>query len=146
MRLVIDTNVLLSALISSASPSAQILALWRSRKFELLTSAEQIEEIARVTRYPRIRARLAPALAGRLVNLLRDVAIVVEKLPEVDRFPDPDDNYLLALAEAGQADFLVTGDNPLLALKRHKSTRIVTPAALLHQMMERSKIVGSANR
>ena len=146
MRLVIDTNVLLSTLISSASPSAQILALWRSRKFELLTSAEQIEEIARVTRYPRIRARLAPALAGRLVNRLRDVAIVVEKLPKVDRSPDPDDNYLLALAEAGQADFLVTGDNPLLALKRHKSTRIVTPAALLHQMMERSKIVGSANR
>ena len=146
MRLVIDTNVLLSTLISSASPSAQILALWRSRKFELLTSAEQIEEIARVTRYPRIRARLAPALAGRLVNRLRDVAIVVEKLPKVDRSPDPDDNYLLALAEAGQAHFLVTGDKPLLALERHKSTRIVTPAALLHQMMERSKIVGSANR
>ena len=131
MRLVIDTNVLLSALISSASPSAQILALWRTRKFEVLTSAEQIDEIARVTRYPRIRARLTPPLAGRLVNGLRDVAILVEKLPKLDRSLDPDDNYLLALAEAGQAHFLVTGDKPLLALKRHKSTRIVTPAALL---------------
>jgi len=131
VRLVIDTNVLLSALMSAASPSAQLLALWRSRRFDLLTSAEQIEEIGRVTRYLKIRARISPALAGRMVNRLRDVALMVEKLPKVDRSPDPDDNYLLALAQAGNAQYLVTGDKPLLALKRHKSTRIITPAALI---------------
>jgi len=139
MRLVIDTNVLLSALMSSASPSAKILTLWRFRKFDLLIAAEQIDEIARVTRYPGIPARLAPALAGRLVNRLRDVAIVIEKLPKVDLSPDPDDNYLLALAEAGQAQLLVTGDKPLLGLKRHKSTRIVTPAALLELLKDQAK-------
>lgn len=131
MRLVIDANVLLSALMSSASPSALIFALWRGCAFDLLTAAEQIDEIGRVTRYPKIRARLAPALAGRLVNQLRDLAIVVEKLPKVDLSPDPDDNYLLALAEAGQAQLLVTGDKRLLSLKRHKSTRIITPAELV---------------
>jgi uncharacterized protein len=136
MRLVIDTNVLLSALMSPVSPSSQILALWRSRKFDLLTSDEQLDEIVRVTRYPKIRARLAPALAGRLVNRMRDLAIVVEKLPKVTRSPDPDDNYLLALAEAGDAQLLVTGDKPLLALKRHKSTRIVSPAALITLMKD----------
>lgn len=139
IRLVIDTNVLLSALMSSASPSAEILSLWRDRKVTVLTAAEQIDEIARVTRYPRIRALLHPALAGRLVNRLRDVATVVENLPTVDRSPDPDDNYLLALAEAGEAQFLVTGDKPLLGLKRHKSTRIVTPAALLELLKEGNK-------
>lgn len=117
--------------MSAASPPAQLLALWRSRRFDLLTSAEQIDEVARVTRYPKIRARISPALAGRMVNRLRDVALMVEKLPKVDRSPDPDDNYLLALAQAGNALYLVTGDKPLLALKRHKSTRIITPAALL---------------
>jgi len=131
MRLVIDTNVLLSALMSSASPSAQVLTLWRTRKFDLLTAIEQIDEIARVTRYSRIRARLAPALAGRLVHRLRDVAVIVENLPKVDVSPDPDDNYLLALAEAGRAQFLVTGDKELLGLKRYKSTRIVAPAGLV---------------
>lgn len=131
MRLVIDTNVLLSALMSSTSPSARIFALWRGRAFDVLTAAEQIDEVGRVTRYPKIRTRFAPAIAGRLVNQLRDVAIVVEKLPKVDLSPDPDDNYLLALAQAGQAQFLVTGDKRLLSLKRHQSTQIVTPATLV---------------
>jgi len=131
VRLVIDTNVLLSALMSGASSSAHIYTLWRARKFDLLTCAEQLDEIARVTRYPKIRARLTPALAGRLIHRLRDVAIIVEKLPKIDRSPDPGDNYLLALAEAGHAQFLVTGDKPLLVLKHHKSTRIITPAALV---------------
>ena len=117
--------------MSAASPSAQLLALWRSRRFDLLTSAEQIDEIARVTRYPKIRDRISPALAGRLVNRFRDLALMVEKLPKVDRSSDPDDNYLLALVQAGNAQYLVTGDKPLLALKRHKSTRIITPAALI---------------
>jgi putative PIN family toxin of toxin-antitoxin system len=143
MRLVVDTNVLLSAVMSSSSGSAEIFALWRSRKFELLTCAEQIEEIARVTRYPKIRARLAPALAGRLVNRLRDVAIVVQNLPEVDVASDPFDNYLLALAEAGQADFLVTGDKALLGLKRYKSTRIVASSALLELLRDPGRRLGS---
>jgi uncharacterized protein len=131
MRLALDTNVLLSALLSSSSPPGQLFALWRNRAFELVTSAEQIDEISRVTRYPKIRARLAPALAGRLVNQLRDLAIVIAKLPKVDRSPDPDDNHLLALAEAGEAQFLVTGDKQLLSLKLHKFTHIITPAALV---------------
>lgn len=131
IRLVLDSNVLLSALLSPASPSAGILSCWRDRKVIVLTAAEQIDEIARVTRYPKMRALLHPALAGRLVNRLREVAAVVDNLPTIDRSPDPDDNYLLAIAEAGDAQFLVTGDKPLLTLKRHHSTRIVTPSALL---------------
>ncbi len=131
MRVVLDTNVLLSALLSPTSPPAQILSLWRSRKLDLLTAGEQLAELARATRYPRIRARLHPSVAGRLINRLRDLAIVVDRLPRIDRTSDPDDNYLLAMAEAGEAQFLITGDKPLLGLKRHKATRIVTPVTLV---------------
>src|SRR5581483_4245876 len=126
MRVVIDTNVLMSALMLASSPPAKVLVLWRNRRFDLLTSSQQLDEIARVTRYPKIRARLSPPLAGRLVNRIRELAITIDKLPKINRSPDPDDNYLLALAEAGHADFLLTGDKSLLDLKRHKATRIVT--------------------
>ena len=66
MRLVIDTNVLVSALLSGTSLPAHLIVLWREGKFDLLTSAEQLDELRRVTRYRKIRERLTPALAGRL--------------------------------------------------------------------------------
>ena len=74
-----------------------------------------------------MRARLQPALAGRLSNELRDLAVVVKQLPVVTISPDPYDNYLLAMAAAGAADFLVTGDKrDLLALKLYAGTKIIT--------------------
>ena len=127
MRLVIDTNILISALLVSASLPAHLVVLWRVGRFDLLTSAEQVEELMRVSRYPKIRARLTPALAGRLINDLREVAIMVANLPTVDTCADPYDNYLLAMATAGAADFLVTGDKrDLLSLKLYQGTRILT--------------------
>lgn len=127
MRIVIDTNVFVSALLSSRSLPAQLIALWRQGHFSLLTSAEQIEEMRRVTRYPKIRARLSPTLAGRLVNELRAVATVLDDLPVVAICRDPWDNYLLAIIEAGGANMLITGDKAdLLSLERHAGARIVT--------------------
>ena len=125
--MVIDTNLLISALLAGSSLPAHLIALWREGRFDLLTSADQLDELMRVTRYPRIRERLAPPLAGRLINELRDIAVVVKNLPVVTVSPDPFDNYLLATAAAGSADFLVTGDKrDLLALKLYEGTKIST--------------------
>ena len=127
MRLVIDTNVLISALLSNVSVPAQLVELWREGRFALLTSAEQVDELMRMTRYPKLRARLSAPLAGRLINELRDLAEVVADLPRVEASPDPFDNHLLAAAVAGHADYLVTGDKSgLLVLKLFEGTRIVT--------------------
>lgn len=127
MRLVVDTNILVSALLVGTSLPAQLVVLWREGKFDLLTSAEQIGELMRVTRYPKLRERLAPDLAGRLINELRDIATVVPHLPAVAVSPDPYDNYLLAMADVGAADFLVTGDKQdLLGLRVYRGTKIVT--------------------
>jgi putative PIN family toxin of toxin-antitoxin system len=81
--LVIDTNLLISALLAGSSLPAHLIALWREGRFDLLTSADQLDELMRVTRYPRIRERLAPPLAGRLISELRDIAVVVKNLPIV---------------------------------------------------------------
>lgn len=132
MRLVIDTNVLISALLSGTSLPAHLIVLWREGKFELLTSAGQLKELIRVTRYPKIRERLAPALAGRLINELRDIATVVQNLPAVTASPDPDDNVLLAIAQGGAADFLITGDKrDLLSLKRFEGAKIINVRGFL---------------
>lgn len=125
--MVIDTNVLISALLAGKSLPAHLIVLWREGRFDLLTSANQLDELVRVTRYPKIRERLAPALAGRLINELRDIAVEVKSLPIVTVSIDPYDNYLLAMAAAGSADFLVTGDKrDLLALKLYEGTKIIT--------------------
>ena len=125
--MVIDTNILVSALLREGSLPAELLLHWRRGRFDLLTSPVQLDEFARVTRYPRLRERLSPALAGRLVNELRQLAVVVEKLPRLAVCRDPDDDHLLALAVAGHADFLVTGDkNDVLAIGRYAATPIVT--------------------
>ena len=126
MRLVIDTNVLISALLAGTSLPAHLIALWREGHFDLLTSPDQLDELMRVTRYPKIRERLAPALAGRLINELRDIAVVLRNLPTVTVCADPYDNYLLAMASVGKADFLVTGDKrDLLGLAIYEGARII---------------------
>jgi putative PIN family toxin of toxin-antitoxin system len=127
VRLVVDTNILVSALLSGRSLPAHLIALWREGWFDLLSSADQLDEMMRVTRAPKLRARLSPALAGRLINELRGLAILVKNAPVVTASPDPFDNYLLGIAGAAGADFLVTGDKrDLLALRMFERTRIVT--------------------
>lgn len=139
MRVIIDTNVLVSALLYERSLPYQLVTLWRQGRFTLLTSAEQLDELRRVTHYPKIRARLTPALAGRMINDLKSVADMVTNLPDVTVCRDPWDNYLLATIEAGNADILITGDKAdLLSLDRHAGANIMTVRQFL-EMMGRSK-------
>ena len=127
MRVVLDTNILVSALLSPGQPPALLIDAWIDNRFDLHTSREQLDEMARVTRYARLRSRIRPAEAGRLVNLLGELAILVVPRVTVDLSTDPFDNFLLSLALGGMADYLVTGDKAdVLVIKRLGRTRIVT--------------------
>jgi predicted nucleic acid-binding protein len=76
---------------------------------------------------PRVAEHIKPYKAGRLVNEIKALAEAIGPLPRVERSPDPTDDFLLALSEAGKADYLVTGDKGgLLALDRYKATRIIS--------------------
>ena len=100
----------------------------------MLTALPQIEELHRVTRYPKIRERLSSALAGRLINELQSLATTVTDLPSVDVSPDPYDNYLLLICLTGSADYLVTGDKlDLLAIKKYEGTAIVSVVEFFKQ-------------
>lgn len=127
MRVVLDTNILLAALMSEAAPPGLLYKAWRAGRFTLVSCLHQVEELREVTRRPRIRDLIRPTEAGRMVNDIRALATMVTELPPVEVSPDPFDNYLLSLAAAGQADLLVTGDKrDLLALKSHGGTVITT--------------------
>lgn len=127
MRLILDTNVLLSAFIKVDSKPYKVIQAWLDDRFDLLSSVEQLEEVTRVSRYPHVRRFIEPAEVGWLVNRIRDRALIIERLPKVDASPDPGDNFLLAMAEGGNADYLVTGDKAgVLAIRKHGKTHIVT--------------------
>ena len=129
MLAVIDTNIIISALLLPTSQPAKIINVWRSGNFTLLTAAPQIEELMRVSRYPKIRDRLNPALTGRLINEMRDLATMIDYLPPVDISPDPCDNYLLSIASGGLADYFVTGDKrDMHSIKKFGGTSIVSAA------------------
>jgi hypothetical protein len=127
MRVVLDTGILIASLITTGTPPALIYQAWRKKRFELITSEWQLDEFRRVTRYSKLRRFLKPSEAGHLVNSLRHQAVVLEVLPTMELSPDPNDNPVLAMAEASRAQYLVTADKKdLLALGKIDGTRIVT--------------------
>jgi len=127
MRVVLDTNILVSALLIQTGNPAAVYRAWREGHFTLLTCTEHLDELLATLRKPTIAERIKPYKAGGLVNELKKLAECVEALPRVRRSPDPGDDFLLGLCEAGRADYLVTGDKSgLLALEHHKETRIVS--------------------
>lgn len=132
MRVILDTNVLLSALISPYGPPDAIYRAWRAARFDLVTSNAQLDELRRVSRYPKLKTVLPAHRIGTMVNSMRR-AIVLDVLPPLPagaEANDPNDTFLLAMALAGDADYLVTGDRRAGLLQRGSIGRaqIVTPA------------------
>ena len=129
MRVVLDTNILLSGLMSPAGPPGRLLDAWAEERFTLVSSEEQLREFRRASRYAHVAKYLTQSEAGALVNSVRILALMVERLPAVHLSPDPHDDFLLAMAQAGQAHYLVSGDKSgLLALGKVGNTKIVTAA------------------
>ena len=135
MRVVLDTNLLCSALITPGGPADRLYLAWRDRLFTLVTSEQQLEEFRRVTRYPRVRQFIDSAAAGTLHNELRHLATLLKELPIVEVSRDPGDDFLLSMTQAGEADFLVTGDKrDLLSMNSFQKPRIVTARQMLVEL------------
>ncbi len=131
MKVILDTNVLLSAMISPYGAPDVIYRAWKAGHFDLVTAKVQLDEIRRASRYPKLKALIQPAKIGTMLNNLQRT-LVLDSL-DINRFSsqvsDPNDAFLLALASASSADYLITGDHRagLIKLKHVGRTRIVTP-------------------
>jgi len=132
MHVILDTNVLLGALISPHGPPDMIYRAWRAARFELVTSSAQLDELRRVSRYPKLKTLLPAHRIGAMVNNMQRAIVldVLPPLPDGIEANDPNDAFLRAMAMAGEADYLVTGDRRAGLLQRGGigRTRIVTPA------------------
>ncbi|ACA12469.1 putative toxin-antitoxin system toxin component, PIN family [Xylella fastidiosa subsp. multiplex] len=139
MRVILDTNVLLSALLSPHGLPDTIYRAWQKDRFDLVTSATQIDELRRASRYAKFKDVLQPHRLGTMVNNMRRSIMldVLPPLPEGIKVNDPNDAFLLAMALAGEADYLVTGDYRA-GLLQHGSfgrTRIVNPATFCAEVL-----------
>lgn len=135
MRVVIDTNVVLSGLMKPRSVPGQVLRAWRDGSIRLVLSEFLIEEIAVTLARPKIQA-LVPwpaAQIDRFVLELRAFCDVVEPAELNFKYPrDPDDIPVLATLIASGADLLVTGDRDLLLLREEYP--IETPAEFVRRL------------
>jgi putative PIN family toxin of toxin-antitoxin system len=138
MRIILDTNILLSALLSPLGAPAQLLEAWERTRFTLVACDALIGELRDVAARSFFRGKLRASAAELLAAGLRDFSLFCRELPSGAIAPDPKDSYLLALAEASDADFLVTGDREVLSLKQHKSTRIISPAQMVDVLKARA--------
>lgn len=122
MRVVIDTNVLVSGLAFPGGPPGRIVSAWRAGSFGLVVSEFVLDELARILPALSARTGFTEADVRDFVDLLRVVATVVEPTPTAlaralaSGLRDPDDMPILATLIAADADCLVTGDKDLLAL------------------------------
>ncbi len=130
-RAVLDTDVLVSALISPGGPSAALLLELRAGAFELVVSPLLLAELREVLGRAKLRRYVTEGEAAAYVDLIRHEATILDD-PTPSARPlsaDPDDEYLVDLARAAAADALVSGDAHLLDLRDRLP--VMTPAQFL---------------
>ena len=110
MRVVLDTNIYISALITKGTPPDQLYQAWLRNEIELVTSDVQVKEITNVLARPKFRDLVDSNEAARMVAAIRLQADVLEQVPVNKRSPDPKDDAILAIAVEGDVDLVASGD------------------------------------
>jgi putative PIN family toxin of toxin-antitoxin system len=133
IRAVLDTNVLVSALLRPLGTPGAILQSLRNGCFTIVFSPELLDELTAVLQNPRIRTKYGidrpalEAISGFLA--LRGEMATISETVKICR--DPDDDFLLETAIAGRADYIVSGDADLLILRKFRNIRIIKPRIFL---------------
>ncbi len=134
IRVVLDANQFVSALLKPGSNPDRIMRLVREERLTLLISDEIRAEILRVLNYPKIAKRLSlsPEELTLFIDRLATVAIMTPGTLVVTAIADdPSDNKYLACAVEGKADYIISGDHHLLDLRVFQGIRIVDPGTFL---------------
>ena len=130
-RIVVDTNIFISFLISDTF--SKLDKHLQTNKTRLLFSAELLNEFLEVVGRPKLKKYFSDKDLGRLIDSINDHANFINVTAQVEICRDEKDNFLLALCEDGKADYLITGDEDLLVLKKFKRTTILKIADYLRK-------------
>ena len=135
VRVVLDTNVLIGALITKGTPPDKLYRAWLRGEIELVTSPAQLAELADVLGRPRLQKFLDADEAAAIVENLGTRALILDDSLGVNLSPDPQDNPILAAAINGKADLIVSGDKKhVLALGEVEGIPVVTAREALERM------------
>ena len=140
MRVVLDANQFVSAVLVPVGHPAQILAAWRRGELDLLVSPPILAEVRRVLLYPRLRKRhdWDEVQVDVFLEGLLSTAILTPGDTDIrDVVDDPTDNKYLACALEGNAKYIITGDQHLLRLDPWRGMRIVAPAVFLGTILKK---------
>jgi uncharacterized protein len=134
LRAVLDANVYVSAYIRPEGPPGQIVERFlRDAAFEIILTAEIIEEVLQALAYPKIRKAVRGKVDSELwfEDILVLAHLITGDFKTVGVSEDPDDDKYIAAAIEGRGAFVVTGDPDLLDIGEHEGVRIVNPRAFL---------------
>ena len=129
-RVVLDTNVFISGILSPKGPPGLILKAWEDQIFDLIVSEPILKEMERVLRYEKIRKRHGwnDKEIKAFIRVIPLFAILTPgKTKLKKRLKDPEDEKFLIAALEGEADYLVTGDSQLLKVENYQGTEIIRP-------------------
>lgn len=129
-RVVIDTNVFVSGLLSTGSPPARCIDAVVTIG-QLVASEATLRELMRHLLSPKFDRYVARSRRDELLRRLAPLVEIVEIVQQVRACRDPDDDSFLEAAVNGRADVIITGDKDLLELDPFRGIAIVTPAAYL---------------
>lgn len=133
-RAVLDTGVLIAALLSPTGAPAQLVLAWLDGRFDLIVSPKLLGELQRVLLRPKFRRYVTEEEAAAYVEGLARLAEVAPDPDVVERVtPDPGDDFLVALGRAAEADVLVSGDPHLTGLRR-ADPPVLTPRGFLERL------------
>ena len=138
LRVVLDANVYVSALIRPDGPPGEIVKRFlREDSFEIVLSLAIVEDTVRAFGYPKVRKYIRAGVDPE--RWLEDVILLAELVAGDHEIKgvsaDADDDKYFAAAVEGRATLIVTGDPDLLEVKEHRDVRVVTPRAFLNLLL-----------
>ena len=138
LRVVLDTNVFVSGLLVKVGIPAQVMDVWRDRRYLLITSPAIIAELRATLDYPRIRRKYSITdedVEGLVALLRHDALLVPGEADTAGAIPaDPTDEKILACALDGQVDFIVSGNLHLLDLVQYQGIPILNARQFLERL------------